>query len=85
MKKTDYLIKDYVSKLNLDTLSYLAERLRDRVGSDIAEATEVLSKHVEMDKLLASSKNAEEFFNMLDYIGTFVEKEYNKRSPELVR
>lgn len=83
MKKTDLIIREYVSKLPFDTLKFLTERFRDRVGSDLADAIEIISKSSDMDKILATAKNADEFFNSLDFIASFVEKEFTRRVPDL--
>ena len=84
MKKVDFVIREYVSKLQFDTLRYLSDRFKNRMGSDIAEAVDVLSKSVEMDRILASARDSEEFFNNLDLIAAAVEREYNRRIPDLV-
>jgi hypothetical protein len=84
MKKNDFVIREYASKLPFDTLRYLCERFKERIGPDLAEAIEVLSKSVEMDKILSSARDADEFFNAVDMIAFFVEKEYGRRNPDFV-
>jgi hypothetical protein len=84
MKKNDLVVKDYVSRLPFDTLKFLTERLRGRIGSDIAEVVDVFSKSPELDRMLAATKDADEFFNTVDFIASFVEREYGRRHPDLV-
>lgn len=82
MKKVDTSFKDYVSKLSYDNLKYLSERFNNRIGSDISECADFISKNSEMDKLLAASKNAEEFFAVLDSVALAVDRELSRRVPD---
>jgi hypothetical protein len=84
MKKVDSVLKDYVSKLPFDGLKYLIERLDERVGSDLAEVIEYISKNPEVDKLLSSAKDYEEFWTAFDMVAAQIEKEYSRRTPDLV-
>jgi hypothetical protein len=84
MKKTDSLLKDYVSKLSFDSLRFLADRFTQRIGSDLSEAIDFCSNNTEVDKLLSAAKNYEEFWVVVDSIAFAVEKELNKRVPDLV-
>jgi hypothetical protein len=84
MKKIDSVIKEYVTKLPFDSLKYLFDRFDERIGSDLSEAIEFISKHSEMDKFLAGAKNYEEFWNAVDLVSSFVEKEFIRRTPDLV-
>jgi len=84
MKKFESVIRTYLSGLSFDELRFLAIRFTDRIGSDIAEVTEFLSKSPEMDRFLLTARNAEEFYDMLDLIHTYVEKEFYRRTPEVV-
>ena len=84
MKKSDLVVREYVSKLPFDALKFLAERLRERIGSDLADAIDIISKSPELDRMLVACKDADEFFNTLDFIASFIDKEYAKRVPDLV-
>lgn len=84
MKKIDFVLKDYVSKLPFDSLKYLFARFDERVGPDLSEAIELISKNPEIDKLLAVAKDYEEFWNGVDAVSAAVEKEFIRRTPDLV-
>jgi len=84
MKKVDTSVRDYVSKLSFDNLKYLAERFNNRIGSDLSECTDFVSKSSDMDRLLAAAKNGEEFFAVLDSVALAVDKEFSRRVPDSV-
>lgn len=84
MKKTELVLREYVSKLPFESLKYLADRFAERIGPDLAEATELCSKHPDIDRFLSSASTYEEFWNALDEIAKYVEKEYARRTPDLV-
>lgn len=83
MKKAELVLKDFVSKLPYDGLKYLAERFHERMGPDLSEAVDYCLKHQELDKLLGAAKNGDEFWAVVDSIASAVNKECNRRAPEL--
>lgn len=84
MKKIDTVLRDYVSKLPFDSLKYLFDRFDERVGPDLHEAIDFVSKNSDIDKFLASAKNYEEFWGVVDQVAAHVEKEFIRRTPDLV-
>jgi hypothetical protein len=84
MKKLDSVLKNYAEKLSAENLKYLACRLEERVGSDIAEALTMMSSCQEIDKLLLSAKSSDELYDMIDTAEEYISREYRKRAPELV-
>jgi hypothetical protein len=84
MKKVDFVIRDYVSKLPFDNLRWLAERFEERIGPDLSEAIEFISKNSEIDKFLGTAKDYVEFWTAVDQVAAYVEKEFARRSPDLV-
>lgn len=84
MKKIENVLRDYTAKLPFDSLRFLAERFAQRMGSDLSEAIEFCSHNGEVDKLLLAAKNYDEFWAVVDTIAVYVEKELNKRAPDLV-
>lgn len=83
MKKLDTVLKEYVSRISLDNLKYLAVRLEERIGADLAEALEACSSCQDLDRWLSSAKSYTEFYNMVDTIQEYVNRELDKRVPEL--
>jgi hypothetical protein len=84
MKKIDTVLKDYVMKLPFDNLKYLYDRFDERIGPDLSEAIELISKNSDIDKFLGAAKNAEEFWAVVDLVAAQVEKEFARRTPDLV-
>jgi len=73
------IVKEYVKRLSDDDLQFLNIRLSNRLGGDVGEAVELLQKNTEVDKWLASSNNAMEFFDMLDLVEQHLQHENQKR------
>ncbi len=84
MRKTESVIKEYVSKLPFDSLKYLSELFDRRIGPDLSDAIEFLSRNPEIDKFLGAARSYEEFWNAVDLVSSFIEKEFARRTPELV-
>lgn len=84
MRKVEVLLRDYVSKLSLDNLRFLTERLNDRYSGDLAEALDFLAKNSELDRWLSSAKSGVELFEMIELIQEYVTKEFSRKSPEIV-
>jgi hypothetical protein len=84
MKKIDTVVKEYVVKLPYDSLKFLFDRFDERIGPDLAEAIEFVSKNPDVDKFFAAAKNGDEFWASVDLVASFVEKEIMRRTPDLV-
>lgn len=84
MRKIEIVLREYVSKLSTENLKFLYERLNNRLGGDIAEVLEFLSKNSEVDKWFSSARSAIELFSMVDNTQEFVDKEYGRRLPDLI-
>lgn len=72
-------LKDYVKRLSDDDLHFLNVRLSNRLGGDVGEAVEFLQKNSEIDRWLALSNNATEFFDMVDLVDQQLQYEAQKR------
>ena len=83
MKKLETAIKEYVSRLNFDNLKYLACRLNERMGSDLAEALDEIAKSQDLDRWLSASESHEEFYEIVDAIKDYVNRELDKKVPEI--
>jgi hypothetical protein len=79
MKKYNDTLKEYVKRINDDDLKYISIRLLRRIGSDVGEAVEVVEKFNDMDRWLAASNSADDFFNMIDQLDIAVQQEVKKR------
>lgn len=84
MKKVDTMLKEYVGRLTVDNLKFLSGRLSQRLGSDLAEAIDTLSNCNDLDKWFGSAHSCDEFYDMLDKTQEYIDRELNKRIPDLV-
>lgn len=69
------MIQNYVRKLSQNDLIWLYMRLHDRIGEDLAEVVQFLSKTQEMDRWLSTSCSATELYDMVDLVYEQVEKD----------
>jgi hypothetical protein len=83
MKKLDTVLKEYTARLSVDNLKYLTLRLEDRIGADLAEALNAMSTCSDLDNWLSSAKSHAEFYDMVDNIQEYCQRELSKRLPEL--
>lgn len=79
MKKPDVYLKEYCQHLSDENLKFLAGRLNQRLGGDLAEVFDFLCEVREIDRWLASSETCEGLFEMIDLIHTAVINEYDSR------
>lgn len=80
MKNFDGLLKEYCSRLNDNDLYYLDSRYSQFLCGDRADISNFLSQSKDIDKMLSSAENSDEFFDMIDKIGEFVKKECDARN-----
>ena len=71
MRSSNSLLREYVSTLSYKELLFLKTRFSQRVGGDLGDAVNFVSKNEEMDKWLLSAECAEDFYQMIDVL--FVE------------
>ena len=79
MKKPDVYLKEYCQRLSDDNLKFLAGRLNQKLGGDVAEVLDYLSNVREIDRWLASAETYDEIFEMIDFIHSAATKEYDRR------
>lgn len=84
MKKVDTMLKEYVGRLTIDNLKFLSGRLNQRMGSDLAEAINTMANCNDLDKWFGSAHSCDEFYDMLDKAQEYIDRELNKRIPDLV-
>ncbi len=79
MKKPENMVREYVRRMSDEDLKFVNSRLNQRLSSDLAEVLQYFSRANEMDRWLASAKEATELYDMIDMIQSFVEKESSRR------
>jgi hypothetical protein len=68
MTSSNSVLKEYVSSLSYKELLFLKTRFSQRVGGDLGEAVNFVSKNEEMDKWLSVAEGAEDFYQMLEVL-----------------
>ena len=72
MRSSNSVLKEYVASLSYKELLFLKTRFSQRVGGDLGEAVNFISKNEEMDKWLLAAEGAEDFYQMLDVLSVEV-------------
>jgi hypothetical protein len=79
MKKSNSIIREYVSRLSDVEVIELSQRLNQRLCGDYAQVAVILSQDPEIDLWLKTATSADEWFDMIDKIGLTIETEQKKR------
>lgn len=72
MRSSNSALKEYVSSLSYKELLFIKTRFSQRVGGDLGEAVNFVSKNEEMDKWLLSAEGADDFYQMIDVLSVEV-------------
>jgi hypothetical protein len=84
MKKIDMVLKQFANSLTQEELSKLYTRLNQKYEGDLATALAIISDSNycdgEVNLWLESASNSNEFFDMVDTVTKFINKEYDRRS-----
>jgi hypothetical protein len=75
-------IKEYSRKLSDDDLYFIATRLAQRVGSDVGDVIEFMQRNQDVDYCLSGSKDANDFFDMIDAIDNIIQNEFKRREKK---
>lgn len=76
-------VAEYATQLSDDELRWLGLRLTERLGGDLGEAVEFLSKNEKIDAYLKTTNTADELFEATERIREVVTKECKKRGLPL--
>lgn len=68
-------VRFYVRKLSDTDLVWLHHRLTERMGDDLSRALIFMSRTPEMDRWLASSRSADELYDMIDIIVQYISQD----------
>jgi hypothetical protein len=78
MRSSNNVLKEYVSSLSYKDLIFLKTRFSQRVGGDLGEAVNFISKNIEIDKWLLSAEGADELYSMLEDLSVEVGNAINR-------
>lgn len=84
--KKDYRasVVEFVSTLSDEEVRFVATRLGDRYAGDMSEVLNYLSGKPQVDVILGSATNADEFFDYCDGVREVAYKEIKRRAATLV-
>ena len=86
MRSSNSVLKEYVSSLSYKDLIFLKTRFSQRVGGDLGEAVNFISKNIEIDKWLLSAEGADELYSMLEDLSVEVGNAMNRlKRPKVSR
>ncbi len=81
VKSVDHQVKECVKKISDEDLRWLSVRLRERVGSDLAEALLLIQeRYSDLNRILSNTPNADAVYDVADIIDKHVQDEVKKRS-----
>lgn len=83
MKKPENMVREYVRRLTNEDLKFLNGRLKQRLSTDLTEVLEQLSRAGEIDRWLSAANGADELYEMIDVIHSYLEKESTRRYSKL--
>ena len=83
LKEQKALVAEYITGLSDSDLCFLSSRLIDRLGGDLPDALNFMSKNPKMDECLASANGATELFNSCDSVRDVCSKELKRRNISL--
>jgi hypothetical protein len=74
------IVKEYAKSLSEKDLFVLNNRFSQKLPGDLAEFANVVAKDERIDRWLSSSRNAFEWFDMVDFLGRQIQYEFIKRT-----
>jgi len=76
------VLREYVRKLTNEQIDFLRIRFRQRLCGDLGNIANELAKDPDIDAWLSESTSADEWFQMVDKLSVFVDKESERRGQE---
>lgn len=73
------VVTEYVGAISDGELVHISSRLNAKLQGDLAEVLYIVQRNDQMDDLLRSAADVEDFFDFLDFLGDQVSRECKKR------
>jgi hypothetical protein len=83
MKKAASLVREYVHNLSDDHLNNLVQKWTQKLGGDYADLAWFFQRNRGVDELLRSAQSAEEWFDLVDFIGEAAILEQKNREEKM--
>ena len=74
-KQVADLVRNYVRSLGEGDLGWICNRLRDRLGGDVAEVVNFMSKSPQIDRWLSETRTANELYDCVDIVQRYAEQD----------
>ncbi len=78
-RKKDILFKEFTKNMTDEDVNYFCFLLDERKSGDQGEMIEFLQKDPEMDWVLSAAKDSNEFYDLIDEINEYLERESRRR------
>ena len=79
MKRTASLVREYVRELSDDNLNDIVQKWSQKLGGDYANLAYLFQRNRAIDDLLRSAQSAEDWFDLVDFIGEAANRELKNR------
>ena len=79
MKRTASLVREYVRELSDDNLNDIVQKWSQKLGGDYANLAYLFQRNRAIDDLLRSAQSAEDWFDLVDFIGEAASRELKNR------
>lgn len=76
----DSNLREYAKNLSDADVSFLYVRFQQRLGGDMGEISEVLTRNKEIDRWLASAKSHDEWDEMFEKLARIISESYKSRN-----
>jgi hypothetical protein len=83
MKKTASLVREYVRELSVENLSDIVQKWSQKLSRDYADLAYFFQKNRPIDELLRGAQSAEEWFDLVDFIGEAANRELKNREEKV--
>lgn len=81
VKSVDHQVKESIKKIPEEDLRWLSLRLRERIGSDLAEVLlKIQENYGDLNRILSNTPNAEAVYDVTDIIDKHIQDEIKRRS-----
>lgn len=78
MKKIETYLREYARRLSDEDLQYLCSRFNQALCTDLFDISNFFSRDRELDRWLATAQSSDEFYEMLDLVESYLDKEAKK-------
>jgi len=80
VKSIDHQVKECIKKISDEDLQKISVRLKERIGSDLAEALLIIQdRYMDLNRILMNTVNADAVYDVVDVIDKYIQEEVKRR------